>query len=34
MEYGTDAAGEVPRPAFVDSATPIKAAKSPTKNNA
>lgn len=33
MEYGTDATGEVPRPAFVESATPIEAIKSPIRNN-
>ena len=31
-EYGREATGEVPSPAFVENATPIDAIKSPIKN--
>lgn len=33
-EYGTDATGDVPNPAFVENATPIEAMNSPIKNRA
>lgn len=32
-EYGTDATGEVPKPAFEENATPIEAINSPIRNS-
>ena len=32
MEYGMEATGDVPSPAFVDRATPMEAMKSPMRN--